>query len=537
MRRTLLSVLFFAVSFIGIAQKDSKTIATVNGEAITVGEFKKVYEKNLGAIDNKDGKDVAKNLDLYINYKLKVRQAYNSKLDTLRSYKREVQTYKNQLIAPYLQDKEVFNGLVKETYDRMKNEVRASHILVRLPKTAKPADTLKAYNKIKSIRNRVLAGEPFDEVARETSEDPSAKVNSGDLGFFDAFAMIYDFEDVAYKTKEGEISDIFRTQFGYHFLKRTGSRPSRGERQVAHIMIGDTSRTGKVKIDAIYNELISGKDFSELAKKFSEDRGSKAKGGMLAKFGSGKMVKSFEDAAFEIQTEGEFSKPVQSKFGWHIIKLIKKYPVKPFDEIRGQVESRVKRSGRIKISDNAVLNRLKEEYTIEEIESAKAILKRKDFRGIPKDSLQSTILKINGKEIKQSDFVRFTINRRQYSVNTLFQKFIDQEVLTYFKENLKNTDKEFANTLKEYEDGLLLFELMQRRIWNKSTDSIGLKSYFDKNMTKYDSKELDKVKGKVINDYQNFLEKEWINELRENNSVKINNKVLNKLVKYYRKES
>lgn len=537
MKKRVLFIVSMALMLSAHAQKDSKTIATINDKKITVGEFKKVYEKNLNAIDNEEGKDVAKNLELYINYKLKVDEAYKSNLDTLRSYKREIQTYKNQLTAPYLQDQDFFDNLVKEAYYRTKNEIRASHILIRLPKNHRPEDTLKAYNAIIDARNRVLQGEAFEKVAREVSQDPSAKVNGGDLGYFSAFRMIYDFEETAYKTKQGLVSEPFRTSFGYHVLKTTGSRLSRGERAVAHILIADTTATGKSRADEVYAKLQKGGDFGQLVKEYSNDTGSKARGGKLNKFGSGRMVKPFEDAAFSLEKEDDYSKPFKTRFGWHIVRLIKKFPVRSFEDMKDELTQRVKRSGRGKLSDQVVITRLRNEYNIVEVESAKSILKRKDIRTIPKDSLQATILKINEKEIKQADFVAYTINRRHLTMNALFGSFVDQQVLTYFKDNLKNTNPEFAATLKEYEDGLLLFELMQQKIWNKSNDSTALKNYFDQNVGKYNGKELSKIKGKVMNDYQNFLEEEWIKALREKNAVKINKGILKKLVKYYRKES
>ncbi len=537
MNKILLSFIGFTFTIGLSAQKDTKTIATINDEIITVGEFKKVYEKNLSAIDNKEGQDVAKNLELYINYKLKVAQAYRSNLDTLRSYKREIQTYKNQLIAPYLQDKEYFNQLVKEAYNRTKNQVRASHILIRLDKEVLPKDTLKAYKRIVKIRNRILAGEAFDKVARQVSEDLSAKENGGDLGYFSAFQMIYDFEDMSFKTTQGEVSEPFRTNFGYHILKVTERRPSLGEREVAHILVRDTTFSGKAKIDQIYDSIQQGKDFAALAKKYSNDSGSKVRGGKLKKFGTGRMVKPFEESAFSLNNEGDVSQPFRTRYGWHIIKLIKKYPVKSFEEMEKSITERVKRSGRGKRSDQIVLERLKSDYKIEEFPLAKEILDRKDMRAIPKDSLQATILKINDREIKQEEFVAYSMNRRHLSTKALFSSFKDQEILNYFKENLRYTNEEFATTLKEYEDGLLLFELMQRKIWDKSTDSIGLKNYFDQNINNYDAKELSPIKGEVMNDYQEYLEKEWIGELRANNTVKLRKSVLNKLIKYYHKES
>lgn len=537
MKKEVLLVVAFLVSLGAFAQKDDKTVATINGEKITVGEFKKVYEKNLNAIDNEEGKNVTKNLDLYINYKLKVKEAYASNLDTLKSYKREIQSYKNQLTAPYLQDKEFSKKLVEEAYYRTKNEIRASHILIRLPRGFQPADTLTAFNKITAIRDRIVKGEAFDKVARETSEDPSAKENGGDLGYFYAFRMVYDFEEAAYNTKVGEVSQPFRTRFGYHIVTTTGTRPSKGERQVAHILINDTTAVGKKTVDSVYAKLKAGEDFSELAKQYSADRNSKTKGGILPKFGSGRMVKSFETAAFSINKVGEYTAPVRTRFGYHIIKLIKDFPIRSFEEMKPEIAERVKRTGRGNLSDDAVLNRLKSEYKIVEVETAMDILKRKDIRKIPKDSAQAVILKINEKEIKQAKFISYTINRRHLSLKALFNNFKRQEIITYFKDNLRNTNPEFAETLREYEDGLLLFELMQRKVWNKSNDSIALKGYFDKNAQSYDSKDLSKVKGKVMNDYQNFLEQEWIKELRAKNTVKVNKSVLKKLEKYYRKES
>jgi peptidyl-prolyl cis-trans isomerase SurA len=537
MKKTVVFVMSLLFLLSAKAQEDSKTIATINNAKITVGEFKKVYEKNLSAIDNKEGKDVAKNLDLYINYKLKVEEAYQSNLDTLRSYKREIQTYKNQLIAPYLQDKSYFNDLVIEAYDRTKNQVRASHILIRLPKNPSPQDTLKAYNKILQARKRVLNGEAFDVVAKEMSQDPSAKENGGDLGYFSAFQMIYDFEDRAFKTKKGEVSEVFNTRFGYHILTNTGFRASLGEREVAHILINDTTALGKTKIDAIYADLKEGKDFAEMARKHSNDTGSKTRGGKLKRFGTGRMVKSFEEPAFAIQNEGDLSKPIKTKFGWHIIKLIKKYPVGSLEVMKKEITDKVKRSGRGKRSDQIVLKRLKSEYNIIEVASAKAILRRKDIRVIPKDSLQETILKINDREIKQEAFVAYTMNRRHLAMKALFSGFKDQEIIKYFKDNLRFTNKEFGSTLKEYEDGLLLFELMQRKIWNKSNDSLGLQAYFDQNANNYKGKDLSKIKGKVMNDYQAYLEDQWVLELRSSNRVKINKGVLKKLIKFYRKES
>ncbi|MDB4064969.1 peptidylprolyl isomerase [Flavobacteriaceae bacterium] len=500
MRKIILLLVFIFNIFCVFSQKETKTVVTINGEQITVADFKRVYEKNLSAIDNEEAKDIEKNLNLFINFKLKVKEAYEIKLDTLTSYKTEIETYKNQLIAPYLQDKNYLNSLIKEAYNRTKTEIRASHILIKLPRNFKPEDTLKPYNKIIAARNRILAGEPFDKVAKEVSEDPSAVSNGGDLGYFSAFKMLYDFEDAAYKTSLGDVSELFKTRYGYHFIQKTGSRTSKGDIQVAHILIADTSANGKTQIDEVFSKLTNGVNFNTLAKQYSNDRKTKDKGGVLPRFGSGRMVKTFE-------------------------------------EMEKEISNKVRKSGRAKLSDNAVLNRLKKEYLIKVIASSKKVVLSENIRSIRKDSLLNILLIINEKKITQSDFVSYILNRRQQPLVVLLEKFIDSEILAYFKENLVNTNTDFANILAEYEDGLLLFELMQQKIWNISSDTLALKDYFDSHKNSYETKDFSTIKGKVMNDFQTSLEKEWIQELRANNKVEVNKMILKKLIKYYRKES
>ena len=541
------SIIFFmlVVHVLVFSQKKSKTLVTINDSKITVADFKKVYEKNLDAIDNEESKNIHYNLDLFINYTLKVKEAYQLKLDTLPSYVKEIGTYRNQLSAPYLQDKSFTDKLIKEAYLRTKNEIKAKHILIRTKKNATPEDTLAAYNKILNIRNRILAGEDFEKVAVAVSEDASArdnpqrnfKGNQGNLGYFSAFKMVYPFEVAAYKTPIGEISMPFKTRFGYHIVKVDQIRISKGEVEVAHLLITDLTPTGKTKIEQVYAKLVAGKSFDSLVKAYSNDNSSKDKGGKLAKFGTGRMVPPFEEAAFSLQSVGDFSKPFKTRFGWHILRLLKKHPLKSFDEMKATITASLKRSGRMKLSDDAVLNKLKKNYQIIEHEKAKELFNRKDIRKISKDSLQNILFSINERAFTQADFVSFIANKKQQPIGILFENYKNQQIVKYFKENLVNTVPEYATILKEYEDGLLLFELMQQKIWNTSSkDTLGLKQFFRDNKKNYAAQELTEIKGQVINDYQNFLEQNWIADLRKKNKIKINKKQLKKLIKFYEKK-
>lgn len=287
MKKSIVLILLFIVSGLTTAQENNAVIATVNGEKITVSDFRSIYERNLDAIDNEDAKDVVKNLELFINYKLKVAAAYRLKFDTLPNYRKEIEGYKRQLAIPYLRDSAQISKMIADAYYRTKYEVKAKHILIRLSKNATPKDTLNAFNRILKIRDRIVKGEKFEKVAVETSEDPSAKgdvkrgipANKGNLGYFTAFRMVYPFESAAYNTKVGEVSPPFRTSFGYHIVKVDTIRPSKGELEVAHILILGNTPNSKKKIDSVYEKLEKNERFKHLARDYSDDFSTKKRGG------------------------------------------------------------------------------------------------------------------------------------------------------------------------------------------------------------------------------------------------------------------
>ena len=319
----------------------SPSMMTLGTSQVKTNEFKYVYAKNNAntpeAFSEKSLRDY---LDLYTNFRLKILAAEAEGKDTLSEFKSELEGYRKQLAQPYLTEKGVTEQLIKEAYERMKEEVSASHILIMVNPEAEPKDTLEAYLKLVEYRKRALAGESFDSLASKYSQDPSAKQNFGKLGYFTAMQMVYQFEEAAFKTPVGNISMPVRTRFGYHILKVTGRRPSRGEVKVAHIMIRaaegitkEDSLAAKQKADEIYSKLKSGEKWEDLCTQFSDDQNSKSKGGEMQAFASNQLgVPTFEDAAFGLEKPGDFSKPIKTAYGWHIIKLIEKQPLKPFAE-------------------------------------------------------------------------------------------------------------------------------------------------------------------------------------------------------------
>ncbi len=526
-------VLVFLVSSFSFAQKN-KELFRINDKPVMVSEFEEVYKKNLDIVEDKDSKNIDNYLNLYINYKLKVQEAYNLKLDTLKSYKRELDGYKNQLIAPYLQDNEYLDRLVKEAYSRKKTDVKASHILIKVPKTnGIEIDTSFLYRKITDARDRILKGESFEKVAKEVSEDPSAKSNGGNLGYFSVFKMVYPFEDAAYNTKIGEVSKPFKTRFGYHIIKVNNKRDSKGEFEVAHILVREKGAIGKTKIDSAYHKLKSGIDFKDVVEKYSEDIGTASVGGKLAKFGTGSMVEPFENEVRDLQNIGDYSKPFKTRFGWHILKLLKKYPIGSFDEEKKELTKKVKNTSRAALPKQSVINKLKKEYKIVENDKALAAFLNSDIHQLKKKVLKEVLFSIEDKKVYQKEFLKFIGHSHNPPIKRLYEKFKNFQIIEYFKEDLINKEPSYKHTLLEYKEGLLLFDLMQKEIWDKSSkDTLGLKEFYLNNKEKY-NKNLEEIRGLVMNDYQNQLEKVLVNNLKKKSTIVIKERELKKLKKKY----
>jgi len=485
--------LFFLVFFVQIqAQKSKDILFTIDKEPVYSDEFLKIFNKNRAIVEEENKKSVEEYLELYINYKLKLKQAYNLSLDTVSSYRKELKKYRSQLVAPYLKDSKVTDALLHEAYDRIKLEVRASHILVRLDPKASPQDTIKAYNKVVDSRNKVLNGASFEAIAKQFSEDPSAQQNGGDLGYFSVFGMVYPFENAAYNGEIGDVSMPFKTSFGYHIINVTDKRQSKGEVEVAHIMIkNDTTNIGYAErqINEVYAKLQQGDAFDFMAKQYSDDKASAIRGGKLRKFTAGKMIKSFSDVAFSLENEKDISKPFETVYGWHIVQLIKKHPIKTFDELKEGLIKRIENSERASIVGKSIANRLKKEYKIELNENIYNAFLINDTVNISKNK-NNSIFSINGNAIKLSQLLDYSKAQRTKSLNDIYNSFLDIQVINYYKDNLENTDSNFAFTMQEYRDGLLLFDLLQEKIWRRSEkDTVALEEYFNENRQNYVWKE------------------------------------------------
>ncbi|SFZ92113.1 peptidyl-prolyl cis-trans isomerase SurA [Flaviramulus basaltis] len=504
--RTFLS-LFFIIFFLKVnAQSNSKEVLfTVGDEPVYTSEFLRVYNKNLDLVQDESQKDVDEYLKLFTNYKLKLKEAEALGLNKKPSYLRELSNYKTQLAKSFMKDSKVTDALVEEAYERISYDVNANHILVKLPSNANPKDTLVAYNNIMKLRERALK-EGFEKVRAEVHNGQT--IYGEKLGYFSGFKMVYNFETAAFNTAIGDISQPFRTQFGYHIVNVLDKRKSRGERTVAHIMLvdkkGDTTYNPEVRIQEIYKKINQGEDFESLAKQFSDDKSSASKGGMLSPFSGGQLsAQEFEDVAFGLKNIGDVSEPFKTNYGWHIVKLYDKKPIPEFEAIKSELIEKVKRDDRSKLIDEALVNKLKKHYDIIDNQTAlsyfESILNDDYFKRtwqLPTNfAADKPLVKIGNKQFSYTDFGDYLIKTQRNPtqkapyesiISDKYESFLNDNLIKYHEDNLEDENEEFAYIVDEYRDGLLLFELMETTIWNAAkTDSIGIQEYYKNNKENY----------------------------------------------------
>jgi peptidyl-prolyl cis-trans isomerase SurA len=485
-----------------LAQDKNATVLTVDGEATSLEEFENIFRKN-----NRDSAISQQSLDeymeLFINFKLKVKEAREAGLDTVKKFITELDGYRNQLARPYLTDTDKLNDLMREAYQNQTQEVRAMHILIKTDANATPADTLRAYNKTMAIRERLMKGEDFASLAKAVSEDPSAKDNGGDLGYFTAFQMVYPFEKAAYDTKVGEVSMPVRTRYGYHLIKVVDKRSARGEIHVAHIVVKPKSETdgeanAQTKINEIYQKSLSGEStFEDLASKFSDDPTSAKKGGELAWFGTGKMVIEFEDAAYSLKNNGDVSQPFKTSFGWHIVKRLDYKPLPSFESMEKELKNKVSKDSRAEQTRKSFVEKLKKEYayTIDEAELAKIVEKADSnaFEGklyVNKKSLEKPLISMTGLTITVNDFNEHMRTKGRSKPTMSPADFVKTSALKLGEDNLLKLEDArleekhtaFRLLMKEYREGILLFEMTDQMVWSKAVkDTAGLAAYYEAN--------------------------------------------------------
>ena len=450
MKKVLLSIILLAGAMMGFAQED-KVLMTINGEPVMLSEFMYIYEKN-NQETSLEKKSMEEYLDLFINFKLKVTEAIAQGVDTTEAFKKELAGYRAQATPKYMQDNEAIDSLVELSYNRQANVRRAAHIAIQCPASADSVAEAEALAKINLARERVTTGvekkvkkgrkwvavreaEAFADVAREMTEDPAGKENGGELGWIQVFRYVYPFEDAVYNTPVGEVTEVFRSPYGFHIALVEEERPYE-EVHAAHIMkmmprgTEQTAMDAKKDIDSLYQVVLAGADFAEVATAHSDDKGSAVRGGDLGWFGRGMMVQPFENITFDMQP-GEMSEPFPTRFGWHFVKLYDKRGIQPLDSMRQQLLMQVKRDVRYQ-------------------EAEKSFIKK---------------------------------TRAEYNLPT---EMSDEEVKAYADAHLEEKYADLRNLVREYHDGILLFDVSLREVWDKANkDTEGLAAYFKANKKNY----------------------------------------------------
>ena len=487
------------------AQTSEKDVLfTVAEEPVYASEFIRIFNKNLDLVKDESQKNVDEYMKLFVNYKLKLQEAKAQDLDKKSSYVRELNNYKKQLAKNYLTDSKVTDELVLEAYERLSKEVNADHVLIRLNENASPDDTLAAYNQLLKFRDRLMA-DGFKTLQKEIHNGKT--IYAENLGYFTAFKMVYDFENVAYNTPVEEVSMPFKTRFGYHIVSINDVRDSRGERTVAHIMVSDKKEeetAAETRINDIYNKLEQGESFESLAKQFSDDKSSAKSGGKLAPFSGGQLSSTeFEEQAFSLKAVNDVSKPFKTEFGWHIMKLLGIKNIESFEAMRPALEAKVKKDSRSQLINTSLVNNLMERYQVSyeqpALEYFASIMTNDYFVGkwqFPEDfEKDKELVKIDSKTWVYQDFGQFLLKSQRKAtekasfdaiVKDKYRDFINIIIVQYQEDNLENENEDFAHILAEYRDGLLLFDLMETEIWNASKqDSIGLQDFYNANKGDY----------------------------------------------------
>ena len=645
--------LFFALAIFTtalFAQKNN-VLMTVGTKKITDEEFSYIYKKNNS--DNLNEKSLNEYLELFKNFKLKVIEAESLKMDTSKAFVNELSGYRKQLAKPYLTEEKKIEELVKEAYERSKKELKLDIIFIKVSKNASSEDTTLAYDKAIKIKDRIKQGESFETVAMGTSDDRAVAKNKGHLNFLPALKIPYSIQNEIFKLKKGMLSNPIRTNYGYYLVKLVDTRNAQGFCKVAHIMISATDnlkdaekKAKKAKADSIYARILAGDKFEDLVK-FSDDKGTAKKAGELPEFSTGRMVPEFETAAFNLTKVGEISKPIKTTFGWHIIKLISKREPESFEKQKDKLTKTVENdSERKEIIKLYVTDKLKKEYDFKQEKSPEffySIIDSTIYQGkwkMPKLKRPDNILfSILGKAYYESNFANFIETKQKRMakveikslVDNMYKDFIYESLAEVEQSKLEDNNNEFKYLMQEYHDGMLLFDLMKKEIWDKaSEDSVGLKNYYENNTSKYDnqldvdisvfkyddekslklakkflnksrkkyndekllnavskkggkidtidggffskgeniyadkvlkmkennglkqnekfvnlpkdnvliyingtkkskSKSFNEIKGIVISDYQNYIEKKWLEDLRKKYKINVNNAVLNKI--------
>ena len=519
----ILNLLLFVISFSCFAQELNQTaLLEVADRVVMADEFVHVYNKNLDVLtDQENAEEFDDYLDLFVNFHLKLAEAFDQGVHQEESFQKEFNKYYKQLADNYIANGEVTDEMIKETYQRLLTEVRVSHLLISVSPNSTEEAWNEALEKATHLRERLEDEETsFVELAQKFSGDPSVKRNQGDMGWFKAFKMVHPFEDASYQLSIGEISQPVKTQFGYHLIQKTGERESIGKMKAAHIMLSaddpEQKKENEEQIFKIYEQLQSGDSFEDLAMHFSDDKNTAEKGGELNPFEVGEInSKTFEEKVFQLENPGDYTAPFETEFGWHIVKKLGNIPVESFESLKEGLRRKIKTSNRAQLLNERIQENIISYYHVEIDNDAvgffadlldERIYKANWKMDQPNIDLSKQLLKIDDSIFTYKDFSNYIENQQRgftgkrpfaTMVNELFDRFIYTNLVEYHKPKLPELDREFELKINEYKHGIMIFEIMEREIWEVAkSDSTALEAHYVKHKESYISSEM--INGEVF---------------------------------------
>lgn len=511
------SAVVLSVGAIAWAAKDP-IVMTVNGEDVPRSEFEYLYNKN--SQQQIEAQPLEEYIGMFELYKMKVADAKAEGIDTMASFISEMEQYRRDLAEPYLTDTIFVNSLVDEAYQHSLEELDYYHIMFQKGRSLE--ENQKNLRLADSIRNELLNGADFAELARNFSFDRSAVNNGGNMGFIAAGRLPYSFEHAAYSLQPGQISDIVESSAGYHILKGGERRPARGSVRAAHIMkmarpgsTPEQEAKAKAEIDSLYLIVSANPDiFEQVAMKNSDDPGSARLGGQLGWFAAGQMVPEFSDKAFEIAV-GEVSEPVRTTYGWHIIKKLDAKGVPSEEEIKPELIKQFNdpRDERFKLIRKNLDKNLAKKHngniegaTLQELQEYVATNGLDSAFYTAFSNSTAPLFFVERKPVTVSTFVKGSlgdiINPDPYVAGLLFEEKFESaynDALVKAEEEwIYANNADYRHLLNEYRDGSLLYEVSLRKVWDKAANDVpGLENYFEQHRSEYTFKE-PRAKGYLV---------------------------------------
>ncbi len=496
---TLLALFAFA------ATPSAQTLFTINNDPVSVDRFLTAYRKNSKA-GNSDSQDLAVYLDLYIAAQLKIREARTLGLDTLPQFVTELHNLREQILPQYLNDEGAVNSLVAEAFARSQKDINLSHIFIAAQGTDSAAGFLKSAEAYK----RLLAGETFSKVARQYSDDPSVKLNGGDVGFVTAFNLPYALESLIYTTPGNQVSPPHRSKQGYHIFRNAGKRKALGRIKVAQILIAfppggsiADSTLARNTVNAVYQRLLRGEDFAKLALEYSHDIYSATANGQVQEFGIGDYEPVFENAAYGLAKDGDISKPFRSAYGWHIVKRLTRIPVSSIKDEKTltATRSRIMQTDRARTIESAMAKNVLAQLPPAHISFEPSALWSYTDSAIAAKNPQSAafassktgLLQLGKEIILLPTWIAYAKSNAPGQdggnidyASLFWDQFIPHSAMNYYRNHLEDFNPVFKAQMEELKEGNLFFEIMQQQVWAPAQgDSAALLAFYKKNRKNY----------------------------------------------------